>query len=528
MKRFHFEYVYVGFVMSILLLMSCKAKEPDHAVSRFEKSNEIVLNPGQGWIIYEPYEDRFDRLASNPSAANIEALRNMTAHGVKYGDVLDLGTTGYNRYWWRGIQTGENTYNWSEIDRDIAKWAAVGKKYAFGVTSISTHSTGTYTFTDAFEIAGVSGAELNVTYLCPLPTWLIRKGIKFTIENAADYSKVSKIIVPVWDDPIYVAECAKFAQVLADRYDGNPNIAFIDIRTYGNWGEMHMYPFFERRWQEYAGHLTDAQVQSLLLQPYINAFKKTQLVVCGGAPPLTDNLPVWAVNNGVGLRFDSFMCEKDDGGKFDDAYGVSTLPAVGKMPNVWEMFKFKELYDSGDWDNAPARGKMTGDQAFLKAIRDNKPNYIGMGQWDDDAQYMLSKKRELVREAAKLIGYYFSMTKANYTNEISNGEAQKISLTIKNSGVTTMLTGCVIKLVLLNGDDEVVSSFRTDWDAKSIQGGTTVTFKANVVFADAPVGTCKLAVGLYRYENDQKPTYNMDNKARTPNGFYVIGNLKIK
>ena len=91
-----------------------------------------------------------------------------------------------------------------------------------------------------------------------------------------------------------------------------------------------------------------------------------------------------------------------------------------------------------------------------------------------------------------------------------------------------MLTDCVIKLVLLDSNDEVVSSFITDWDAKSIKGGTTKTFKANVVFANAPVGTYKLAVGLYRNENDQKPTYNLDNKGRTQNGFYPIGTLRIK
>jgi hypothetical protein len=525
---------------SIFLLTTCKTKEKEGGPFEkvevvFEKSGEVVINPGQGWILYEPYKgNTFNVLATNPSAANMNALRNSTSNGVKYGDVLDLASTGYSRYDWRAIQTGENTFNWSEIDRDIAKWAAIGKKYSFGIMSLSTHNNGTYTFTDASRIAGVSGAELNVRYSCPLPEWLILKGIKFTIENTESFSASSKVIVPVWDDPTYIAECKKFAEALANRYDGNTNIAFIDIRNYGNWGEMHMYPFFRNSWPEYKGHLTATQVQSLLLQPYINAFKKTQLVVCYGQPPLTGEQPSssdlnsWAVKNGIGLRSDGVMRYDDDGGKYNDAYGKRLIPAVGIMPVVWEMVNFKEYFDPGEWDNAPARGKMTGDEAFLKAIRDNKPNYIGMGQFDNDAQYFFSKKSKLIREIANLMGFNFSMTTASYAKNIPAGEKQEISLSIENTGVNNMLTDCVVKLVLLDGDEKLVSSFTTDWDVKTIDGGTTEDFKANVAFAKASAGTYQLAIGLYHNENDQKPTYNLDNKGRTQDGFYSIGALTIE
>jgi hypothetical protein len=192
------------------------------------------------------------------------------------------------------------------------------------------------------------------------------------------------------------------------------------------------------------------------------------------------------------------------------------------------MYHFKDLWDSDEWDHSQARGNMTGDQAFFKAIRDNKPNYISMGQWDEDAQFMTSKKPDLVKEAAKLIGFNFSIISASFADEILANQAQEISISIENSGVTNMLTDCVIKLVLLNSDDEVVSYYKTNWDAKSILGGTSVTFKENVVFSETHVGAYKLALGLYRNENDQMPTYKMDNKGRTQNGFYLIGNLKME
>ena len=150
-----------------------------------------------------------------------------------------------------------------------------------------------------------------------------------------------------------------------------------------------------------------------------------------------------------------------------------------------------------------------------------------MGQWGDDAQYMLSQKPRLVKEVANLMGFNFSMTTASYTDTILVGETMEISLSIENSGVTNMLTNCVMKLTLLDSENKVVSSFTTDWDAKTINGGTTSDFTANAVFDNAPAEIYQLALGLYRNENDQKPTYNLDNKGRTKDGFYRIGTLKI-
>jgi hypothetical protein len=86
----------------------------------------------------------------------------------------------------------------------------------------------------------------------------------------------------------------------------------------------------------------------------------------------------------------------------------------------------------------------------------------------------------------------------------------------------------VIKLVLLDSEDKLVSTFTTNWNVNKIKGGTADDFKANVDFEDTPAGTYKLSIGFYRNEKDQMPTYNLDEKGRTEDGFYVIGDLKIE
>ena len=442
---------------NMLLSASCRDSRiaEEAGIYYLEKSGEVVLNPGQGWVLYETPD--------NQSAATIA-----------------LGTTGYLRYEWATINPAENVYNWSPIDNAINAWARHGKQFAFGIVNVSTSEK---------------------LYYCT-PKWVFDKGAKYTMGNGGDGSTERKYYIPVWDDPIYVAECKKFAEALAKRYDGNPNIAYIDIRNYGNWGEGHMIPF-----ENHTKPLTAQQVQSLLMQPYINSFKHTQLIVCWGMT-LGDSFSSWAVDNGIGLRCDGIMGYND---------GVELRAATGKKPAVWEFGgHFADLENNPEYT--------WNDTKFLNIIKANKPNYIGMGQWGSDAAYMLIKKPALIREVANLMGYNFSVTTVSYGN-MKSGEGQEISLSIENSGVTVLLTDCVIKLALLDGNDSVVSSYTTDWDAKSINGNTTVAFKTNVAFADAPAGNYKLAIGFFRNVNDPKPTYNIDNKGRTKDGFYVIGAL---
>ena len=142
---------------------------------------------------------------------------------------------------------------------------------------------------------------------------------------------------------------------------------------------------------------------------------------------------------------------------------------------------------------------------------------------EGSCRYYVSKSGENVN----LEEFNFSVTSVSYANNMFLCEAQEISLSIENSGIAKIQTDCVIKLVLLNNNDKLIASYTTGWDAKSINGGSTVDFKDHVVFANAPEGIYKLAVGLFHHENDPKPRYNLDNAVRTDDDFYVIGTVNV-
>ena len=50
-------------------------------------------------------------------------------------------------------------------------------------------------------------------------------------------------IEPDYADPIYLEKHAAFLKALGERYDGRPDVEFLDIGSYGVWGEWHtQYP----------------------------------------------------------------------------------------------------------------------------------------------------------------------------------------------------------------------------------------------------------------------------------------------
>ena len=59
-----------------------------------------------------------------------------------------------------------------------------------------------------------------------MPEWVLQKGAKILNSGEPDYSNCR-----------YQEEWGKFVAELIARYDGNPDIAFIDISGYGNFSE---------------------------------------------------------------------------------------------------------------------------------------------------------------------------------------------------------------------------------------------------------------------------------------------------
>ena len=69
------------------------------------------------------------------------------------------------------------------------------------------------------------------------PEWVFDAGAEsYEYTSSSGFTQ----IIPVWTDEIFIEKMQNFVAALGERYNGNENIAWIDIRNYGNWGEQHL------------------------------------------------------------------------------------------------------------------------------------------------------------------------------------------------------------------------------------------------------------------------------------------------
>lgn len=428
---------------------------PNYHTVTLSVSNDALLNPGKGWVLYG-------------SPANQSA------------STLAYATVGYVRYDWSRIEPAEGQYNWSVIDNDLNAWTAVGKQFAFGVMSANS-------------------SDWNVQYITP--KWVFDDGATLVKSNSFDdvQHTTGTQYIPVWNDPVYLQKVQDFLYALAQRYDNNPHIAFIDIRSYGNWGEQHVYGISP------SAALSASDVQRHI-QLYRNAFKHTQLIVPWGASSY-NSVYDWASNNGIGMRRDGIIV---------DSNGSEVARSYGSAPGVFEFYgSYQWLAASGYW-NA---------NTLLNDVNIGKPSYIGMGQWGNDAQVMLAHEPALISTLANKMGYYFVLGNATIPTAIINNQAVNMSFTWNNQGVAYLYKPASVAVALLDNANNVVQMC---WFSGSNPQGWTpgkkVTETTSLTFSNVKPGSYKLAVGLFQNTTDSNPTYKIGNQGLTNNGWYVLTN----
>ncbi len=419
-----------------------------------QTSNDVLLNPGKGWVLY-----------GSPS--------DQSASTMAYA------TVGYVRYDWASIEPTEGHYNWSVIDNDLNAWVAQGKQFAFGVMNADSSS--------------------NTRYVTP--SWVFADGAASvrctTFDDLTGRSGIQ--IEPVWNDPIFLQKVRNFLAALAQRYDNNPHIAYIDVRSYGNWGEQHVYGIPP------SVPLSAADVQTHI-QMYRDAFKHTQIIVPWGTSDYNSTYD-WAVNNGVGMRRDGMLV---------DSNGSELTRAQGKAPSVFEFYgSYQWLTASGQWNDAKLQ----------QEVEIGKPSYIGMGQWGNDAQAMLGKEPTLISDLANHMGYDFVLTNVTLPTSITANSPMNISLSWLNQGVSYLYKSANVAVALLDSSNNVVQKqWLSGSNPKTWAPGQTTTENANVTFTGANISSYKLAIGLFQNTTDSNPTYKIGNQGRTANGWYVVSN----
>ncbi|MFC5281949.1 DUF4832 domain-containing protein [Pedobacter alpinus] len=415
------------------------------------ESLDLLLNPGKGFVKYYDYEEQYASVFS----------------------------TKYIRYDWADIQPQEGNYNWNWINNEIAECKLKGKKFAFGIMcantnrSINTIDKGKYVTPKWVFNAGAKSRTINATY------W--------------ETGQTIKQVIPVWTDAVFINKLHQFIAALGVRYNGNPDIAFVDIRDYGNWGEQHLY--------ELGGvNITSTQLKTMFILPYKNAFSNTQLINPWGEAFYNDTYE-WAVDNKIGMRSD---------GIFKYSNGSETTRAHQKAPSVFEYTANYEWLTSENYWNA---------DTLLSYIEIGKPSYIQF-----DTQMYLANPT-LYTKIANRVGYHFVLKNVKIPKSLSNNQIFSVETSVLNKGVTKVYENCELVIALLDAKGNVIQkrllngAIPANWNSDQL-----TTEISTLSFNAIPNGIYQLAVGLFSDINDAKPAFRFANTNSTINNWYVLTN----
>ena len=412
-------------------------------ISKTYESEEVLLNPGKGFVLRDSLDDSCD----------------------------DIISVVYYRVGWSTIEPEEGQYNWSVLDSKINDCVKRGKKFAFGIMNVCINSPKEY-----------------VT-----PKWVFDAGAQYYIYESPDGNRQ---VIPKWTDEIFLKKLNNFIKALAERYDGNENIAYIDIRSYGSYGEQHLSSIG-------GTDISVEQLKELFIQPYIDAFKSTMLVNPWGKEMYNDTYK-WAVDNGVTIRRDGIMQLYNGKQVFEYAYG--------KLPTIFEYFSsYKILKKNGLWDN----------EKLLDYVETWHPSYTEI--FVD----MYEENKEFCNMLANKIGYYFKFKGATYTNTTSTFSETPISLKFVNEGVAPLYEPCTVYIGLLDENYNLVKKYKTDINPHTWMPNEDIQEDINIKFDDIKDGKYIISLGLFYNETDENPTYLLGNSGGTDNKWYVFGEIFI-
>ncbi|MDB4332642.1 MAG: beta-galactosidase [Akkermansiaceae bacterium] len=273
-----------------------------------EDTGEALVNPGMGWTMHF-----YSNIPKN--------YGSKLAPSDTLDDFPGLSTV-YLRIPWTFIEPEEGKYNWAILDTPAQRWISKGKRIALRITT----------------------SENWMDF--PTPEWVKKAGAKGTYyEYNKGRVKKSGNWDPFFDDPVYLEKLDTFMAALAARYDGNPNVEFIDVGTYGMWGEGHTHMSSKQ---------DSLELQKLHIDLHLKHFKNTQLCLSddfaghdkpGARFPITD----YALSKGVSIRDDSILVQPAPNSWY---HAEMVQPFWPTMPIILEHEHYGNSIGRNAWDTA--------------------------------------------------------------------------------------------------------------------------------------------------------------------------------
>ena len=401
MKKAAICFIVIGYSYTAL----AQADSQDACTVHPQDTGIALVNPGMGWTMHF-----YSNIPGN--------------YGSKLApeDTLDdfpgLSTV-YLRIPWAYIEPEEGNFNWAILDTPAQRWIARGKRIALRLT-----------------------CSENWMHFAT-PEWVKKAGAKGTFYRFGQgRDPEAKTWDPLFDDPIFLEKLNRFLAAAGARYDGNPNVEFIDVGTYGMWGEGHT--FMSSRQDTFA-------IKKAHIDLHMKHFPRTLLCISddfaghdkpGRHFPITD----YALSKGVTIRDDSIMVQPPPRSWYHTDMAQAFWPT---LPVILEHQHYGASLKNKAWDK----------DLFLKSVDDYHASFMSIHWWP---RVLLQENRDVIDKINLRLGYRLLPTRVRWPRTVTIGQRFEVQWTWTNRGVAPCYPGGHPALTLKNEQGGIVSVLSDD------------------------------------------------------------------
>ena len=412
----------------------------------------------------------------------------------KAWDLVSYGS-GYQQ--WNKLNPAKGVYDWTELEKLLNALAEHNMGYALRVLP----------YTPSFIKSDFPPQE-EYDWTPPFVYEMGAKKIQIDLRGT-DY----RAYAPVWDDSVYIWAAKEFAKALAEKYDGDPRIEYIDVRAFGEWGEWHTSHIL-------GSEMPADSVLIDMLDYYASLFKKTQLVLPSNG---FGDVYTHALELGITKRDDGFIGIPGRPDTLLRAYNANLPTIAENIAGYKTMLAYDDLISGGNQKWTPQR--------WVDAITTAHLTYYVLDQ-DNDCGYNFYKDNKALADSmSKVIGYNFTVAKAELETVISSKDTTStLNITVKNTGVAPCFFDVYIMAEFVDSTGKALAPIgeMVRIPKATFKDGSSqeFSFKATGVANVAAQPGVSIALSLYESEDAFKsgkiPTVRFDNDGLQENNKLLL------
>lgn len=338
-----------------------------------------------------------------------------------------------------------------------------------------------------------------------IPEWLYSEIKKEGTWYASGFS-------PNYRNSALIANHERMITALAQRYNNDPRIAFIEVGNLGHWGEFHTV-YLKSQDQ---GYLPEPGITDLYVKHYMNVFTHKILLMRRPFQIAKDNhLGLFNDMFGNSEETQRWLRYINSGYTNDGSWGVAagTYPA---MPDFW-----KYAPSGGEFGDCPGLQYLQ-NSTIQQTVQLAASSHISwLGPCSPAGQAVGSSLQTNMNSLLITMGYRFVLQSESHVASINSGSTLNVTMQWNNKGVAPFYFKWPLELSLSNSSNNIVVKANTNEDIRTWLPGVKTTTQALSIPQNLAAGTYTLCAAIIDPETNA-PGIDFAMTGRRSDGRYSI------